>query len=608
MNLARVLVLASVATLLAGCGGGDGGGDDGGGGGGGGEPGGSLPMVGPPNPGPPAATAAGLLSVSVPGVHVYAGPPDLVRDQVIAIQLKDTVGTTYVDGYYTTSGIEVAHLYYTAAGVSLSLKFRNPAGLSPGDIADTVTLRACTENPCVRQIGGSPLTIPVTYTVLAASSPPVVRAAKDTIYAQGFMLDSARPPAQTVNLDFSNLGTNEQTYVTLNSNRTVVWSTGYNEIPQSGGVLRQVAIQLMAPEAFEPGTFTDVVSARVCLDFACTREVAGSPVKIGVEYTISNAVPGPAGFSVRIVNVWANDIVWDATRERFYASIKNVASSNPNSIAVLDPVSGQFTSYVGVGMNPGQLEISADGQYLYVVPVGVGSIQRLNLPSLTLDATIPIGTQPQGRALTASELHVSPASAHTFAMVRSTTSGPYDLVVFDDTTMRAQAVGGAAPERVATFRWDGGTRIFGVNNDTSGIAYQIAVDANGPAITAQLAGVAPLAGRAYLADARMIMQTGLVFDPVSFVQHGSFEVGAGVTSAAALPDPSSGRSFFLTNGSIKAFDLVSLAPLASHNLSDFNSANSTARLVRWGSDGLAILNYHPSQPGVMLINGPFVQP
>ncbi len=112
----------------------------------------------------------------------------------------------------------------------------------------------------------------------------------------------------------------------------------------------------------------------------------------------------------------ANDIAWDATRQVIYVAMAADAPANANTIGVLDPVSGTFLSFAPVGSNPRRLEISPDGQYLYVGLRGASEIQRLSLPSLALDATLQLGTLHGSLPLYAREMHVSPASPRTLGV------------------------------------------------------------------------------------------------------------------------------------------------------------------------------------------------
>jgi hypothetical protein len=209
---------------------------------------------------------------------------------------------------------------------------------------------------------------------------------------------------------------------------------------------------------------------------------------------------------------------------------------------------------------------------------------------------------------------VSPEAPETIAVVRSTaavaSNRELDLAVFDGAVMRPQTFAGVASARLTTFQWDTGARIFGVNSSTTeGSAFQVAVDAAGLQLTASQTAVTDLDDDAFLVGGRILMQRGRVFDPLTFAQLGAFALGGPLSSTELAPDLTTGKAFFLMNDGVKSFDLQTLAPLASITIPEALPSRVSSALYRWGPDGLVLLNYmHPSRPGILLLQGPFVQP
>ena len=116
--------------------------------------------------------------------------------------------------------------------------------------------------------------------------------------------------------------------------------------------------------------------------------------------------------AVTILSLQASDVAWDAIHRTLYAYIPSGATEHPNTIAVINPVSGLVTAYVSPtsASTPGAIAISDDGQYLYVAEVG--SYDRFLLPNMTLDAHIAVGGNWGGGPI---RLAVAPGSPHTFA-------------------------------------------------------------------------------------------------------------------------------------------------------------------------------------------------
>jgi DNA-binding beta-propeller fold protein YncE len=395
-------------------------------------------------------------------------------------------------------------------------------------------------------------------------------------------------------------------YVTATPTRTDLMSVGYNVFGSEPGAYGRVTIVPTSPALLGVGVHTGTITVKACLDALCVNEIAGSPATITVRFTVTDTLPGPDGYRVKQVAATGNDIAWDAARNRFYVSIASSATSNANTIGVLDPVSGAFSAYAPVGNNPGDLEISPDGQYLYVSLRGAGSIQRLSLPSLDVDLTIPLGVRPDGRALYAREMHVQPGASRTIAVARSgqpvASVDEYDLAVFDDAAMRPQTAGTNITTKIRTFQWESAARIFA--SDSSNI-FHVGVDASGSQITTSQQTVGAFDYRMRLADGRLYTERGRVFDPLTFAQVGQFAIDSPFGSLV-IPDVGTGRAYFLVAEGVKSFNLSTQAPLASILIPDGSFNRTGTKMIRWGADGLAVMNYLRGAPRILLINAPLV--
>lgn len=78
-----------------------------------------------------------------------------------------------------------------------------------------------------------------------------------------------------------------------------------------------------------------------------------------------------------------NGLVFDAVRQRYYASIPGSVVGNGNSIASIDPATGAVSYSAPVGSEPFALALAADGSTLYVGLNGSGDVVKLRLPDLT---------------------------------------------------------------------------------------------------------------------------------------------------------------------------------------------------------------------------------
>lgn len=611
------LAIAVAAMLLGACGGGDAGDPPPASGN---PPPSNPPPSNPPPSNPPPGSTPTTLVLGSSTLEVEAVTTDRAVSRTVTFSLQNLQVSqqVFVGGTYGANAIQNASFAVNGASGQVAVVFRKPFETAPGTYTDTITIQACTDSPCVNHIAGSPKTISVTYRVANPSNMPRMTLDRTSISVDGFMLDPGVPQAQTVEAVYTNLdmynGTAITPYVSATGTNSAVTSVSHINTPSVSGLRSRISIILKPGTALAPGTYTDVVTARACLDAACVNELAGSPATISVQYSISESTTGPNGFTARTVAAVANDVVWDAARQVLYVAMAQTSPANANTIGVLDPLTGIFSSYAPVGINPGRLALSADGQYLYVALRGTNAIQRLLLPSLTPDLTIPLGTRASdGSPLYVKEMHVSPDAPRTVAVVRTASAtslgSEYDLAVFDDAVMRPQRLGGGTQHLATTFQWDTGARIFAVDSlSSAGTAYQLAVGPDGLAITASQQSVTSFDWDAFLANGRMYMQRGRVFDPLTFAQLGTFPLGVAPGTTVLATDTDAGKAFFLMSAYLRSYDLQTLEPIGSIWLPRADPRLLSTRIVRWGRDGMALLNHLSDSPGILLIHGPFVQP
>src|ERR1700678_1343733 len=162
-----------------------------------------------------------------------------------------------------------------------------------------------------------------------------------------------------------------------------------------------------------------------------TAELADAGI---VQLSVTNPSPGTISPSttfdltypvtVTVLDLPANDIVWDPFAQLIYASLPSSYGANGNSIAVINPSTGAVTGYNFAGSEPTQLAIDSTSEFLYVGLNGDGSIERLTLPGFTDDITIGLGTTNNG-ANVADAIAVSPTNSDTIAVVLDTNTCCY---------------------------------------------------------------------------------------------------------------------------------------------------------------------------------------
>jgi hypothetical protein len=322
----------------------------------------------------------------------------------------------------------------------------------------------------------------------------------------------------------------------------------------------------------------------------------GSKVSLTVSNSSGTSDPVAVGISTadysvrRIALNPPSDLLWDSAHQVIYVV-------QGGQLTVIDPVTATIRAAPQTGLSPDRMAISDDDQFLYVYQIG-GALQRLKLPDLTLDATIPLLAPPN-------DVEVAPGAPRTIAVIGG------GVAIYDDTSPRANRVTQDAPVEIV---WGADASALYGRGRTSGgdTFFRMAVDASGVAITGTQQNPAiadlqtPPTGIVFDRSQRLVhLDTGDVWsqalDPQAIQWAGRFDAPGLPTSDATL-----GKAFqvFYTppsNATIVSFDLATQVTIAAISYPEPGSGASV-RVIRWGSDGLA----YPTEAGITLVNGAFV--
>lgn len=234
--------------------------------------------------------------------------------------------------------------------------------------------------------------------------------------------------------------------------------------------------------------------------------------------------PSPTPSTTHIVDLAANRIVYDSSRQLLYASVGSADATYPNTVAIIDPTSAAVIATIPVGTDPNRLALSQNDSYLYVGANGINSVQRINLTSKTVEATISLG----GTNLVAGDIQVMPGSPKTVAVVRAnpfSSPSAQDVAIFDDATMRPTTTASSRETIDAIAFSDSGASLYGLDNESSDFAFvRMNLDASG--VTVQ-DSTWSLLGWGY--SAQMVYSSGLIYstfgsvlDPSSLTLKGTF--------------------------------------------------------------------------------------
>ncbi len=372
------------------------------------------------------------------------------------------------------------------------------------------------------------------------------------------------------------------------------------------------------PTAFLSSTQLQAAITSADIAGASVAKVAVSNLGLGGAVsspsTFFVGTSGGSNFAVLAVTQEAQDIVFDPKNQVFYLSVANNASSNPNTISVLDPAVLAITSAQQAGSNPNVLAISDDSQFLYAGVDGAASVQRFTLPGIAPDISYALGSGSFGPYF-ALDLQVAPGTPHTTAVTLGNTSispeAQGGITIFDDATPRAANAGGI-PSLFDSIQWGADpTALYGANyEDSANDFYTLSVNPGGVTLNQDF----PRVLNTFLGRIHFDAGTNLIYGDDGHAINPSTGLPVGNFNAVGpmVVDSSLNTAFFLTTGSgvgatIRSFDLTHFTPIASVSIP--GAAGTLSRLIRWGQNGLAFLCRDTNGSGrVFLIAGSFVGP
>jgi len=332
-----------------------------------------------------------------------------------------------------------------------------------------------------------------------------------------------------------------------------------------------------------------------------TAELATAGI---IQLSVANPSPGTisetTAFNVTypvnltVLDLPANDLVWDPFAQLIYASMPSSYGANGNAIAVINPTTGAVTGYHFAGSEPTKLAIDSTSKYLYVGLNGVGSIQRLDLPAFTPDIEINLGSTTGGPTL-ADAIAVSPSNPQTLAVAVNTAccgpGGPIEF--FNGTTQLANSVSTANANQ---FAFANGTTLYGYE---PGILSQITVSSTGGTLAKQWTNM--VTGNTFQYSGGLILgSNGQEFNPTTGLLLGTFDVGPVCCSGGpeVLPNSALNRAFalgqtpFFNSFSITSYNLSQFTPFAVANLAELSTpynSTSASKFIQWGTNGLAFI-------------------
>ena len=331
------------------------------------------------------------------------------------------------------------------------------------------------------------------------------------------------------------------------------------------------------------------------------------------EELVSYSVDGQ-GTNVLTVNLATKDILYDPFRQVIYASVPASSASHPNTIAIIDPVTGSTISSIPTGTDPGTLALSGDGQFLYVGLDGQGSVSRFTASSMTLGSTFSLGTFG-GVPLVAGDMQVQPGNPLVVAITRTIpglSTPSLSVAIYDNGVQRPNTIGSLVD--ILQFSQSAAT-MYGLSAHTiPGPFLRMSVGPSGLSPIDVFNDLIPSLTKSMVFDAGLIYtSSGLVVNPAptpptaaqNFVVP---SLDQPRTLFLVRPDSSVGRVLFIATPNITNFQtrLYSFDQATQQVIGwfDLDAVSGTPnKFIRWGTKGVALTT---TGNQVMIIQSPLV--
>jgi sugar lactone lactonase YvrE len=462
--------------------------------------------------------------------------------------LVNTVATVALYGTgFTTSSTVLLN------GTSIATTYQNPtelmATIPASSIATpgTVNLAVTTPAPGGGTSAALPFTAynppPPTLTSIYPNSGPINTAAAVTLNGTGFTASS------TVALNGTNIAA---TYVSAT----------------------ELTVALPASSTALPGN----------LNFTVTTPAPGGGTTAPMPYTVY----------IALVN---NDMVYNPVDGLLYVSVPGSAGSPlGNSVAGIDPVTGNIMRQIWVGSNPNKIALSSDGTQLFVGLDGAGAVVQINLTTGQAVNQFPLGggSGIYNPPYTATYLAAVPGEPNSVAVAANGSYlGGADITIYDSGVARANTS--------SSIGFGNGALAFGSSSSTlymagSSAVYKMTLGSTG------ITGGSSLYSYNYSYSAnniqydngRLYLSNGVVLDAASGSQLGTFyESSVTPANGPVVSDSTLGLAFigesstFSGNSEVLAFNEGTFNASGIILIGNANGG-TFEKIVRWGQNGVAL--------------------
>jgi len=186
---------------------------------------------------------------------------------------------------------------------------------------------------------------------------------------------------------------------------------------------------------------------------------------------------------VTILDIQTNDMVYDSVTDRLYVSIPSSNSTDGNSIGIINLDNNTLENSVFIGDEPGVLEISDDGQYIYIGLKDSPKVKQFVVSDQQVGTEFGLGNDDSYGALYAYDISVMPGAPNTIAVSQVNSGfGLYlGTAIFDSGVERAvNTVSNLQSNDNFVIQFYNDSIIYGFNNHSTGYDLNtLTVDSSG---------------------------------------------------------------------------------------------------------------------------------
>ncbi|MFL6515837.1 MAG: hypothetical protein ACJ8M1_12530 [Chthoniobacterales bacterium] len=297
---------------------------------------------------------------------------------------------------------------------------------------------------------------------------------------------------------------------------------------------------------------------------------------------------------MRVLALTTSDLVWDASRNRIYASVAPSAPSYANQVVSVNPGNLQVVGNVAVNQDPRKLVLTSGNEALYVALDANGTVAKINPATMAVSLSFAVGVSQYYGTLYAEDMCAVAGQPNlvVVSQYRKNVSPRHNgVAVYDNGTIRPNKT----QDHTGSNRIEPSadpTLFFGYNNETTEFGFrQLLLDANGMTQTVVNTSLFGGFSSDIFSDGNMVWSSdGVEIDGLNMRRLGAFAV---TSPGATRPDLAANRVYFVEStyqfsyqyNTLSAYDPATFSRIRALSLPTW--FDSVGSLVRWGANGLA---------------------